>query len=242
MITIERRPMDSIPVFIKDQPDHTSCGPTSLHAIYHYYEDDISLAQVISEISQFDEGGGTFGVDLGEHALKKGYDVTIYTYNINIFDPTWFPNTSEKIAKFLSQRLEGTDLPIKEKMSIEKYLEFIALGGIVRMEELTESLLLKYLKMNVPILTGLSSTWLYQAPRENQMTNEDDPILGTPSGHFVIIRQLANQKADICDPYRFNPISNSNYYQVTFDRLRNAILLGISSFDGNLVLIRKKSE
>ena len=74
---------------ILSQPDETTCGPTCLHAVYRYYRDDISLKQVISEAHLL-EGGGTLEVLLACHALRRGYRATIYTYNLQVFDPTWF--------------------------------------------------------------------------------------------------------------------------------------------------------
>jgi hypothetical protein len=92
-----------------------------------------------------------------------------------------------------------------------------------------------------PILTGLSSSWLYRDKRENPLTNEYDDILGKPAGHFVIINGY-DEKGDflICDPYHKNPINSSNHYSINGDRLITSILLGITSYDGNLLLIEKK--
>ena len=56
---------------ILTQPDDSTCGPTSLHAVYQYFDDDISLDQVIAEVSFLQEGG-TLAVMLGCHALQ-GY-------------------------------------------------------------------------------------------------------------------------------------------------------------------------
>jgi len=39
------------------QPDDTTCGPTCLHAIYRYWNRDISLDQVISEVKPLPNGG-----------------------------------------------------------------------------------------------------------------------------------------------------------------------------------------
>ena len=74
--------------FLK-QPDNTTCGPTCLHAVYRYHGDDLPLTQVIEEAPAF-EGGGTLAVMLGCHALRRGYDARIFTFNLQVFDPTWF--------------------------------------------------------------------------------------------------------------------------------------------------------
>lgn len=231
---------ESLGFVIQEQPTHTSCGPTCLHGIYSFFEDHIKLSKVIKEISDFEEGGGTLGVVLANHALKRGYDVTVYTYNINIFDPTWFQSDQQEIIDSLAKRRDRWSADHKEVFAINSYIKFLERGGKIRMETLSKNLIRSILSEKVPIITGLSSTWLYQAPREDQVKNIDDPIHGDPSGHFVIIEGISRTHASICDPYRFNPISSTNYYKVTFDRLFNSILLGISSRDGNLIVIRKK--
>jgi len=62
---------------INNQPDNTSCGPTCLHAVYHYYNDSIPLQQIISEVTMMEEGG-TLEVFLACHALRRGYKTTIF--------------------------------------------------------------------------------------------------------------------------------------------------------------------
>ena len=80
--------MDTLLDFdINKQPDNTTCGPTCLHAVYRYYNDSISLQEVISEVSLLEEGG-TLAVYLACHALRRGYKTTIFPYNLQIFDPT----------------------------------------------------------------------------------------------------------------------------------------------------------
>ena len=89
---------------IKAQPDEVTCGPTCLHALYQHYEDDISLKQVIQEVKQF-KTGGTLAVMLADHALQRGYKAHIYTYNLNVFDPTWFQYSSAKMIELLKKQM-----------------------------------------------------------------------------------------------------------------------------------------
>ena len=72
---------------IQAQPDDVTCGPTCLHSLYQYYKDDIPLKDVIRDVKQL-KNGGTLAVMLGNHALNRGYKAIIYTYNLNVFDPT----------------------------------------------------------------------------------------------------------------------------------------------------------
>jgi ABC-type bacteriocin/lantibiotic exporter with double-glycine peptidase domain len=41
---------------IKAQPDDVTCGPTCLHSIYQYYQDEISLREVVSEVKSLKTG------------------------------------------------------------------------------------------------------------------------------------------------------------------------------------------
>lgn len=234
-------------VRIVQQPDLTTCGPTSLHAVYNYFNDNITLDQIVNEIPQFEDGGGTLAVTLGLHALKNGYEAKIYSYNINIFDPTWFKYSNVRLIDALESRKKNKSADFKQFLSIKEYIKFLENGGQLLFENLTTDLLKKYIGESLPILAGLSSTWLYQDSREDPLLNIDDPVTGDPSGHFVIIKGITESEnnskkmmAHIADPYFTNPIGNSHYYSIDINRLINSILLGVTSYDGNLLIIKKK--
>jgi ABC-type bacteriocin/lantibiotic exporter with double-glycine peptidase domain len=70
---------------ILPQPSATTCGPTCLQAVYRYYGETLSLKDVIDDIRELDEGG-TFACILGTHALSRGYDVELYTFNLQVFE------------------------------------------------------------------------------------------------------------------------------------------------------------
>lgn len=227
---------------MKNQPDYTTCGPTSLHAVYSYYQDTITLNQTIDEINQFDHGGGTLAVVLAKHAIQRGYKALIYSFNINVFDPTWFDKDNEFIISCIRKGIEANHSSEKHLMVLNEYAEFLELGGQLKFSDLSADLIKSILDTKVPILTGLSSTWLYREKRENPLTNEADDIKGEPAGHFVIIDGYENNgDFTICDPYHKNPINFTNHYSMDGNRLLNSILLGISTYDGNLLLIEKKS-
>jgi len=224
---------------ISGQPDDTTCGPTCLHAVYEYYGDNISLQQIITEVKSL-KGGGTLAVLLGNHALQRGYKATIYTYNLHIFDPTWFLAKGELAEKLKAQAAIKND----EKLSFatQGYLEFLERGGTLLFEDLTIGLIRHFLKKSIPILTGLSSTYLYRAVRENPENNQDDNIAGFPSGHFVVLCGYDKEKREVlvADPYKKNPVSNDQYYMVSIARLLGAVLLGILTHDANLLIIELK--
>jgi hypothetical protein len=225
---------------ISPQPDGVTCGPTCLHAIYRYFDDAISLQQIISEVPQI-EGGGTLSVYLAGHALRRGYRATIFTYNLQIFDPTWANASSPMIAqKLRMQAFHKKDIPGLEEAT-EAFLEYLALGGRLRFEVLTAGLIRRHLKRSLPLLTGLSGTYLHNTAREyddgTKMVFDD--VRGESAGHFVVLAGYNRQDRSVlvADPLMPNPVAASQFYHVNIFRLVCAIMLGTLTFDGDILII-----
>lgn len=225
--------MDILP-----QPDDETCGATCLHALYRYYGEEISLPEVIREIPAW-ETGGTIAVILGCHALLKGYKARIYTYNLQVFDPTWFHEGVDLTEK-LKKQYEAKEDP-KVRWATQAYIKFLSLGGEIRFEELNVDLLRKYLDKGKPVLTGLNATYLYRCARE--LNNEYEDIKGYVMGHFVILgRYIKKQKkVEILDPLMSNPFLNQKY-KINVDRVINSIMLGILTYDANLLIVDRKKH
>ncbi len=222
------------------QPDDSTCGPTCLHALYRYHGREIPLETLIREVPKL-ENGGTLGVHLANDALRRGYRATLYTYNLQVFDPTWFTGTplgaDELAAKLVAQA--RTKSSARLRSACDAYVEFLQLGGRVRSEVLSGRLIRKYLNRDLPILTGLSSTYLYQAMREFGHDDDDDDIRGTPSGHFAVLAGYDRKDREvlIADPFQSNPHSATRRYSIDIDRVIASILLGVLTYDANLLII-----
>jgi hypothetical protein len=234
-------PTHHLHVDILPQPNDVTCGPTCLHAVYRYYGDQIKLHQVIDEVSSFEEGGGTLTVWLACHALKRGYEATIYTYNLQAFDPTWFYKKVNLYNKLKQQMIAKKDPQLT--LATQAYLEFIKLGGHIKFEDISRDLLRYFLLKNIPILTGLSSTYLYRRCREIWATNETNDVLGGPEGHFVVLSGYErNKKAVVVsDPYATNPYKSQTYL-LPIDRVICSILLGIVTHNADFLIIHPKRE
>lgn len=271
---------------INSQPDDTTCGPTCLQAVYSFLGEELPLDQVIAETPSLEEGG-TLAVMLGCHALRRGYDVTIYTYNLKVFDPSWFygvsnlyngialeqpgqprpdlrsvvrrrpgvykrpaaddatgtlPSHVDLVERLHSQTLVKDSR--KLQLACRAYAEFIKLGGEVKMHDLNAGLIQHYLDRKVPILTGLSSTYLYRCEREIGKTNKPDDIRGVPTGHFVVLCGFDQQRetVQVADPWLANPLGVENYYDVHVERLICSILLGVITYDANLLIIQPRRD
>jgi hypothetical protein len=224
---------------LQAQPTDTSCGPTCLQAVYAFYGDSTTVEQLIEEVPSI-EGGGTLAVLLGLHALRRGYRATLYTYNLRIFDPSWFHPRRVDLALKLREQLKHRSG--KRRQAIQACLDFVTHGGEVFFEDLTGALIRRQLQHDRPILTGLSATFLYRAARVVPDNDVEDDVCGEPLGHFVVLHgyKASNQTVLVADPYETNPLARRRSYEVPMNRLINAILLGVLTYDGNLLIIRPK--
>jgi hypothetical protein len=186
------------------------------------------------------EFGGTFAVFLACDALRLGYQASIYTYNLTVFDPTWFRPGVDIAERLQCQREVKQDARLQKVT--EGYLEFLKLGGRLRLTDLSRPLIRGLLRRKLPIITGLSSTYLYRAAREYGPKDVPDDVRGRPAGHFVVIAGYDREKHNILviDPYGLHPYGPLHEYWINIDRALGAILLGIVTHDANLLVIHPR--
>lgn len=229
-----------IPFDILAQPDDSSCGPTCLHAIYGHLGDSVPLATLLDEVPRV-SSGGTLGVLLGSHALQRGYECIVYTFNLHVFDPTWFALEPLALHAKLEARLDHVE-DTRTKDAVEAYMKFVELGGEVRCEDLTAGLVRRNMQKRQPVLAGLSATYLYGTPREAGDPMEFDDVRGEPQGHFVVLcgYRSDDREVVVADPLRPNPLSDGPRYHVGIDRLVCSIMLGVLTYDANLLIVRPR--
>lgn len=226
---------------ILPQPDDVTCGPTSLHAVYSYFGIDFDLHHLIEQIEML-EGGGTLAVYLGLHALKQGFKATVYSYNVRIFDPSWYELSSSQILEKLNQQLEFKDGKKFTKTS-KAYIEFVENGGILKFDNLEYGIIKQFTDKQLPVIAGLSSTYLYKSKREFETRNNKiiyDDVKGEPTGHFVVVKDINESDVWVADPYGKNPYDQKDLeYRIPVTRFLNSILLGVVTYDANLLVLEK---
>jgi hypothetical protein len=274
-----------VQLHVAPQPDLVSCGPTCLHSLYRYWGDDVGFDAVLGEVERL-EHGGTLAALLACHALARGYRALLYTYDLTLFDPTWFKPTSEptglgarsggpSLVAVASPHAEAgrgsapaaahpawsggpepvdlvrklrAQLRIKRSRSLvargRAYLQFLDLGGRIALAEPTPRLFASWLERGVPVLAGLSATYLYQSARERVHPHDpsllvEDDLRGEPTGHFVVLRGYDPDRGEVsvADPLQPNPVAASGLYRVNAERLQAAILLGVLTGDANLLVL-----
>ena len=230
---------------ILPQPDGASCGPTCLQAVYRHFGDKIALPQVMAEVTTL-EDGGTLAVYLACHALLRGFRATIISYNLQIFDPTWATASNLEITEKLTLQLAHKKHLPGFEVTTNAYLDFLRLGGRLQFKVLTTALIRSYLKRSIPLLSGLSATYLYSTAREYDDGNElvYDDIRGVSTGHFIVLADYDKEqrKVLIADPLLSNPVSSGQHYFVDISRLMCAIMLGTLTYDGDLLIIEPRRK
>jgi hypothetical protein len=71
-----------------------------------------------------------------------------------------------------------------------------------------------------------------------------DDVRGDSTGHFVVLAgyNKADRSVLIADPLLPNPLASRPYYPVNIYRLICAIILGVLTYDGNLLIISEKKS
>jgi hypothetical protein len=239
-----------LPLEILPQPTDATCGPTCLHAVYRYWGDEVTLDEVINSTRDLGDGRGTFAVMLGLDALRRGYDATLFTFNLGVFDPTWFDDDGDARPELLQEKLrlqedaKCSSADDRFHAATRSYLDFLELGGAIRFRNLTASLIADCVRYRHPVLTGLSSTYLYRCAREWGPNDDYDDVRGVPQGHFVVIHGYdpASRSVRIADPLADNPGFASQSYPISMARLVPAIMLGVLTHDANLLVVSPRSR
>lgn len=226
-------------IVVEPQPTETSCGPSCLNGIYNYLGLHKEQAQTIQSIEEL-SGGGTLGVQLGIDAIKQGFNVQIYTHNLYIFDPTWFSEHTPLKEK-LHLQMQCKSEP-KILTASQNYIKFLELGGRIKFEKLTPLFLYRLLKEVGPVICGVSGTYLYKCPREINETCKDDDVCGYPQGHFVVLNGVSGslKYVDIVDPFQNNPLGKGQRYKLEVNDFIHALLIGVITYDANIITIRRK--
>jgi hypothetical protein len=215
-----------------------TCGPTCLQAVYNFYGDEVAIQEIVAEVAPL-PNRGTLAVLLGQHALQRGYGATLYTYNLDVFDPTWFQDGGDLADKLRAQA--GLKEDARLRWTTAKYLDFLELGGVLRYQELSPELIRSILGSGRPILTGLSATYLYGCARETEAGGRlhYDDLRGEATGHFVVLYGYHSSVHEVlvADPLRENPLVGDQHYSVGVHRLLGAIMLGVLTYDGNLLVL-----
>jgi hypothetical protein len=171
--------------------------------------------------------------------LNRGFHARLYSYNLTVFDPSWDRLSAADLRKKL---IAQTRIKDGKKLHVASlaYSRFLKDGGQILFDDPTPELLRSYFSRHLPILAGLSATYLYKSKREyadSRGRSVYHDLRGKPMGHFVVLTGMENKHVFVADPYHDNPMAEGRTYQVPAGRLINSIMLGIVTYDANLLIL-----
>jgi hypothetical protein len=70
-----------------------------------------------------------------------------------------------------------------------------------------------------------------------------DDVRGEPQGHFVVLTSFEPEEniVTVADPYHPDSMHSGRTYRINMEHLVCSILLGVVTYDGNLLIITKKN-
>ena len=145
-----------------------------------YWGDDEPLATVIERMWRLEQGG-TFAVFLGCDALAQGLSrAHLHVQPLRVRSDVVHAaaRRHRRAARSRSARRRAT----RGQHATDGYLEFLERGGRLRFADLSQHLIRGILRCRLPIITGLSSTYLYRSAREFGRTDTPDDVRGIRSG------------------------------------------------------------
>jgi hypothetical protein len=188
------------------------------------------LAQVVAE----------YAVDLKFGIAVDQRETNPPPNNITVFDPTWFVEPSS-IEQKLEAQLAARKHP-KIRLATRGYLDFLRLGGRLRFGDLTSSKIRAPLQRQLPVLTGLSATYLHRSMRELPETNQDDDLRGDPVGHFVVLCGYDKKRRSVLVADPLEHPGRELHYHVPIVRVVGAIFLGVLTYDASFLVIEPREE
>lgn len=180
------------------QPTITTCGQTALSILLSHFGEVINPLKIEQNVPQVqDKNGqnmGTITQHMATWCIDKGYNVSLYTFDCQVIDQSWFGLGKDELVEKLRQREEGWTVPslgeLWTKEYARSYKEFIQHGGNLHITRAVTSELLYKLLENGPILPCLNFNTLYGVPKSRRLNNQeavDDDINGVAINHFVVI-------------------------------------------------------
>lgn len=173
------------------QESRLGCGAAAMSMVYKYFGKNISEKEIEKEIGGFLKFG-SFATDHALMAIRFGFTVVCYSYNLEYFEPNDAKLSQQDLIKrtmFLIKK-EKKNLHKKELNSILKVL-----GGEVdfRMRMPSLNIIRKFLDKKLPVVLIVNSVILF----ETKFGGKKDLDMG----HYLVLTGYQKEKFYYNDPY-----------------------------------------
>jgi len=208
-----------------------TCGSSSLQQVLAYYGVKLGLDEILKDIKKYKYG--TFMPYLGLYAKRLGFMPKIVTYDVKVFDPTWFGLLVGQIIKKLETRSREMDVPHVYRSECKAFVRYLKAGGAIEFDFIKKGRIIKELERKRPVIVDVCSTILHRKERKNRVKDKYSDTSGEPMYHAVVVSGHEKGKFIIVDPSK----KRGGIKQVDQD-----FLIMTAHAASNNMLILKKGE
>lgn len=190
----------NVPI-LRQSEGSKDCGPICVSMILRYYSIIRDPAQVTEEIRSFDKDmvlpkdSFTYMPQLGSYFIKQGFKAEIVT-----FSPYLFVQKDKEIVSILDRLTrfynDVKDKPVSDeiKRPAKYFVDFIKRGGNVTVKIPDEADIRSELASSRPILTGLTSNFLYPKQKDPGFNFHGNVITGIDDKYVYVNDPYADER------------------------------------------------
>lgn len=217
-----------------EQKTYYSCVPACLEQVLGYYKVKVDQKEILATLKMPEYGMSI--PSAGSYLIESGFNPSIITNDIIIFDRSWLRLNPAELIKKINKRRKYLDA--YHRSLVDDYVKYLKADGNIGFQILNANTIEKFLSKDIPIIAELASNFLYNKSKSTKAGAFDDSIKGDIDGHAVVIAGFdkVKKKFKLIDTDgRKNPYSKKGIYWVDSDLL----LASIFNLDGKSLLVVK---
>lgn len=230
------------------QTTNVACVQAATAMLLSAFDIDKTPEDVIHEVPTrpwpgTEEPAGTPNQDAAAYLCKLGLDVEIISFDAWITDLSWVGKDTAYIAERLQEAVgKQIESPIGDKGSqlyVQAYLDYIAVGGKVRVEVAPSRTMLQDLLADGPVMATVAYNTLHGVGKsvngQQLFESRDDDITGHSPNHNIVISSYKDGSFEYYDPWK-----KPGVHWVESDQLIAAIASAQQECDNMLIIARKQ--
>lgn len=215
--------MNIPPDHIFQEIDSDNCGPCCLEMVYKAKGIKRNVADILRDFHFGPKGGVTYPPQLALDLKKHGVKTRLTMSNPRVIAPAWMNLSKPELIENLKKWL--TLYPKHEWHMFGLHVLFYLLdGGEFLIKSYTVEDLKQMIKNGSWLGLGLDEVWLW-GHRIPSGKNEIDDLYHGSYGHFVLVKEMRNDKFVVSDPFPANIPGKCGIYEVSGEELLNASLI-----------------
>lgn len=172
------------------------CGPTSLSMVLKYHNKNYSEKQATKDLKiGLLKDRGTLVIDHALFAKKLGFHVICYSYNMELYKPSFTKLSKSRVLTELSRLLRKKQTAINKRI-LKITSELIKSGTNFKIKMPTINDVINLLNKKLPVILAVNAKILFETEKLPNF-----PKIPNNMGHFIVITGFKNNTFYYNDPY-----------------------------------------